>query len=43
MYGILAEQVVVPGTGANGQDGSCGTGGIKSGGRGDSFCSVMGR
>ena len=42
MYGVLAEKMVVPGTGANGKDSSCGTGGIESSRRGDSFCCSVG-
>ena len=42
MYGVLAEKVVVPGTGANSKDGSCGTGGIESSRRCYSFCSIVG-
>ena len=42
MYGILAEKVVVPGTGANSKDSSGGTGGIEGIWGGYSFCSIVG-
>ena len=42
VYGILAEKVIVPGTGANGEDCRSETGGIESSGRGSSFCCSVG-
>ena len=42
MYGVLAEKVVVPGTGANSKDSSGGTGGIEGSRRGDRFGCIVG-